>query len=209
MSRDKAGSEKVAAHAEAQRGRILDAAQQCFIADGFHAAAMATIAERAGMSAGLIYRYFENKDAIVLAIIERELQLRRSRIATLHGSVDLAAGLVETFEELRSAAPGVVNAALFLEMSAEATRIESIGGAVRHADRSLRAEFESFLARDPSHGGLGLGAEDAADGALFVQVLAEGMAVRAAREPELDAASLRRALTRFIPWGPRDATSAA
>ena len=36
-------SDKAAARAEAQRERILEAAQQCFIADGFHAATMATI----------------------------------------------------------------------------------------------------------------------------------------------------------------------
>jgi len=38
MSRERAPSEKSAAHAESQRGRILDAAQRCFIADGFNAA---------------------------------------------------------------------------------------------------------------------------------------------------------------------------
>ena len=60
--------------AEAQRERILCAAQRCFIEYGFHAASMASIAETAQMSAGLMYRYFENKSAIVLAIIERQLQ---------------------------------------------------------------------------------------------------------------------------------------
>lgn len=196
-------NEKVAARAEAQRIRILDAAQHCFIADGFHAATMATIAERAEMSTGLIYRYFENKDAIVLAIIERELQLRRARIATLHGAVDLAAGMAETFSDLRSAAPGMVNAALFLEMSSEATRKESIGAAVRHADHLLRADFEAYLARDPSQGGMGLGREEAAAGATFVQILFEGLAVRAAREPDLDPQALLKTLAAFVPWRPQ------
>ena len=41
---------------------ILDAAKKCFIEHGFHAASMANIAETAGMSPGLIYRYFENKE---------------------------------------------------------------------------------------------------------------------------------------------------
>src|SRR3546814_5115905 len=51
----------------AQRERILCAAQKCFVEHGFHAASMASIAETAEMSAGLIYRYFENKNAIILA----------------------------------------------------------------------------------------------------------------------------------------------
>jgi len=57
--------------ASAQRDRILAAAKQCFIEHGFHAASMASIAEAADISAGLIYRYFDNKNAIILAIIER------------------------------------------------------------------------------------------------------------------------------------------
>ena len=63
--------------AEAQRERILCAAQKCFIEHGFHAASMANIAETAQMSAGLMYRYFENKNAIVLAIVQRQLDEKR------------------------------------------------------------------------------------------------------------------------------------
>ena len=70
-----------------------------------------------------MYRYFENKNAIVLAIIERQLQEGRAQIAR--------AALVERTSPPRSSTyltqlagprPVVVNAALFLEMSAEATR---------------------------------------------------------------------------------------
>lgn len=50
--------------AEKQRQRILAAARRCFVERGFHAASMATIADTAEMSQGLIYRYFESKNAI-------------------------------------------------------------------------------------------------------------------------------------------------
>ena len=49
--------ERSAERGQRQRDRILAAAQQCFITHGFHAASMANIADTAGMSAGLIYRY--------------------------------------------------------------------------------------------------------------------------------------------------------
>ena len=55
--------------AEAQRERILAAAQQCFIRRGFHAAGMAAIAEVAGMSPGLIYRYFRDKQEVLFHAI--------------------------------------------------------------------------------------------------------------------------------------------
>ncbi|MGL6222787.1 MAG: TetR/AcrR family transcriptional regulator, partial [Steroidobacteraceae bacterium] len=76
--------------AEAQRDRILCAALKCFIDHGFHAASMASIAETAQMSAGLMYRYFENKNSIVLGIIARQLDEKRAGIRQLHSSNDIA-----------------------------------------------------------------------------------------------------------------------
>ena len=43
-----------------QRERILEAARLCFLKRCFHAASIADIAQEAGMSPGLMYRYFEN-----------------------------------------------------------------------------------------------------------------------------------------------------
>lgn len=194
MSAERASSPRSAAHAEAQRGRILDAAQECFIGQGFHAATMAHIAETAGMSAGLIYRYFESKDAVVLAIIERELRRRRARIAALRGADDLAEGLVAAFRDLQSCEPGTANAALFLEMSAEATRVPRIAAALEASDRLTRADLQAWLARGRAEGGLGLGAGEAANAALLMQIVVEGLAVRSAREPGLDCKRLRQAL---------------
>ena len=186
--------DRAAAHAEAQRTRILDAAQHCFIADGFHAATMATIAERAGVSAGLLYRYFENKDAIVLAIIDRELQVARARIAQLHGGVELVEGMVQKFADMSAADPEAVSPALFLEMSAEATRAPEVADAVARADRLTRSDFQAWLQRPASEGGRGLDASEAASRSLLVQLLFAGLTVRAAREPGLDPAELRGAL---------------
>lgn len=193
-----AAGRKSAEHAQSQRTRILDAAQKCFVESGFHAATMATIADTAQVSAGLIYRYFPGKDAIVLAIIERELQVRRARIATLQSPEELAARLVETFRELRANEPGILNAVLYLEMSAEATRAPKIAAAIRESDRETRDGFRAWLARDPGEGGLGLAPRDADAQALLMQLLVEGMAVRAAREPGLAAAKLRPALEHFL-----------
>jgi AcrR family transcriptional regulator len=74
------GTSRAQAHAGAQRARILAAATTCFAEHGFHAASMASIAEAARMSPGLMYRYFPSKSAIVLAIIERQLAESRAKI---------------------------------------------------------------------------------------------------------------------------------
>ncbi len=71
--------DKAAARTQSQRDRILKAAQQSFIRHGFHAAGMAGIAQAAQMSPGLIYRYFDSKNAIILAIIERQLAEKKAK----------------------------------------------------------------------------------------------------------------------------------
>ena len=88
-----------ASRADAKRDRILCAALKCFIEHGFHAASMANIAETAQMSAGLIYRYFDNKNAIVLAIVQRQLAEKQAAIRQLQSSEQILDGLAQAFEQ--------------------------------------------------------------------------------------------------------------
>lgn len=48
-----------------KRDEIVRAALDLFVEQGFHGAPMALIAERAGVGAGTIYRYFENRDILI------------------------------------------------------------------------------------------------------------------------------------------------
>jgi AcrR family transcriptional regulator len=196
-------TDRVGSRAETQRDRILCAALQCFIEHGFHAASMANIADAAGMSAGLMYRYFDNKNAIVLAIVERQLKEKRTMIQQLHSSHDIAAGLLKTFEQWSARDASVMSVALFLEMSAEATRNPQIAEALRTSDALTRADFEAWLSRSRADGGLGLPADVAASRALLVRWVVDGLALRAARDPGLDVVEVRTALddlfTRLLP----------
>src|SRR5690606_4064328 len=54
------------------RRDVLDAAGACFREEGFHGASMSRIAARAEMSVGHIYRYFDSKEAIIIALVERD-----------------------------------------------------------------------------------------------------------------------------------------
>ncbi len=51
-----------------KRDEIVLAALEIIAENGFHGAPMAMIAERAGVGAGTIYRYFENKDVLIREI---------------------------------------------------------------------------------------------------------------------------------------------
>lgn len=52
-------------HLELKRQIILHAAIACFARDGFHKTTMSDIAEMAGVSDGLAYRYFSGKEEII------------------------------------------------------------------------------------------------------------------------------------------------
>lgn len=180
--------------ADAQRDRILCAALKCFIEHGFHAASMASIADTAQMSAGLMYRYFENKNAIVLGIIERQLEEKRAIIRQLHSSSDIAAGLLTAFERWCAADPDVMNPALFLEMSAEATRNPPLAEALRSFDAGMRKELQAWLGRDRELGGMELPPESAATRALSLQCFIDGLVLRSVRDPDVDRDQLRAAV---------------
>lgn len=58
-----------------KRDEIVRAALELIAEHGFHGAPMASIADRAGVGAGTIYRYFENKDVLITELY-RELEER-------------------------------------------------------------------------------------------------------------------------------------
>ncbi|GFE56290.1 TetR/AcrR family transcriptional regulator [Geobacter sp. AOG1] len=65
-----------------KRDEILRAALALIAEHGFHGAPMALIAERAGVGAGTIYRYFENKDVLINELF-REIEGKiKGRILT-------------------------------------------------------------------------------------------------------------------------------
>jgi AcrR family transcriptional regulator len=55
-----------------KREAILEAALHLFVERGFFGTAVPEIADRAGVGAGTIYRYFESKEALVNAIYRQE-----------------------------------------------------------------------------------------------------------------------------------------
>lgn len=63
-------AESIAAHKEASRAAILDAAQKVFLANGFAGGSLTAIADVAGIPRTTIYEYFPSKGHILLAVLE-------------------------------------------------------------------------------------------------------------------------------------------
>jgi AcrR family transcriptional regulator len=57
-----------------KREAIMNAALDLFVERGFHGVAVPEIADKAGVGAGTIYRYFESKEALVNVLYRQEKQ---------------------------------------------------------------------------------------------------------------------------------------
>ena len=69
----------------ARRAQLLDAALETFVANGYHAAAMDDIAERAGISKPVLYQHFPGKLELYLALLDRSAD---ELVATIRAALD-------------------------------------------------------------------------------------------------------------------------
>src|SRR5436305_6779883 len=114
-----------------RRSQILDAALVCFAKHGFHQASMHDISAEAGISVGLIYRYFENKEAVISAMADRH----KKEIQEVLERARQAPTLLESLEILFTAhccenSPNVLSA-FVVDLYAEASRNLQVANLVR------------------------------------------------------------------------------
>lgn len=84
-----------------KRRQILDGALSVFTARGFDAASMSDIATAANVSKGTLYVYFEDKEHLFVALIERERETqRRGAFEALNEDPDVAHALAQFGEGL-------------------------------------------------------------------------------------------------------------
>ena len=188
---DPVGARDPVVRATQQRERILRAARRCFVRRGFHAASMADIAETAEMSPGLIYRYFPSKNAIVHAIIDREMEEARCILDRLGSAEDMVGAMLEVFERWARGDDEEMNAVLFLEMVAASARDEELAETMRRADAVVRGRLEEVLRCGSPGREEGEAAAARRYSATMLQCLLEGLLVRAVRQPDLDRGMLR------------------
>jgi AcrR family transcriptional regulator len=72
----------------ARRLQLLQAAQDVFVAHGFHAAAMDDIADRAGVSKPVLYQHFPGKRELYLALLEQQVGELADRVAEAMAGTD-------------------------------------------------------------------------------------------------------------------------
>src|SRR6059036_729789 len=132
-----------------RRSQILDAALVCFAKRGFHQASMHDISAEAGISVGLIYRYFENKEAVISAMADRH----KKEISEMLNRARQAPTLLESLEILFTAhccedAPQLVSA-FVVDLYAEASRNPHVADLVRDVLQTAMAGVTELISRAP------------------------------------------------------------
>lgn len=131
---------------EARRNQVLDAATTCFVAGGFHRTSMQELAKAARMSVGHIYHYFANKEAIIEAIVQRDLDDFLELIEELYEAGNPAEGLVARTDEGVDVMLDPTRAALRVEVLAEGSRNARLAAAMHRTDRIVRDQLRAALA---------------------------------------------------------------
>jgi AcrR family transcriptional regulator len=138
----------------ARRQQLLHAARDVFVAQGFHAAAMDDIADRAGVSKPVLYQHFPGKRELYLALLEQQVD--------------------ELSDRVRQAMAGTAD---------NRTRVDGAVGAyfdfVDAEGEAFRLVFESDLRNDPEvRDAVDRGARHC------IEAIAEVIAVETGADPE-------------------------
>src|SRR5438034_2601624 len=176
-----------------RRSQILDAALVCYAQRGFHQASMHDLSAEAGISVGLIYRYFENKEAVISAMADRH----KKEISEMLERARQAQTLLESLEILFTAhccenEPRVISA-FVVDLYAEASRNPQVADLVRDVLQTAMDGVTELIARSPE-------AESATHGlkpyelAELIFAVARGMLMFDVLRPQEMTAAERRAL---------------
>ncbi len=109
----------------ARRKQLLAAAQEVFVANGYHAAAMDDIAERAGVSKPVLYQHFPGKLELYLALLDTHCD----------ALIDRVRGAMDATTDNKDRVGGAMRA--YFEF-------------VDHESEAFRLVFESDLRNDPA-----------------------------------------------------------
>jgi len=125
---------------------ILNQVKSIFALNGFDGTSMQDLAQATQMSVGNFYRYFPSKDAIIIALVKRELM----EIETVFGAVQTAADpgaiLMQLLRHRIETLP-FEEAALWSEVQAASYRSPEIATLIGTVDETVRNNVVMALVR--------------------------------------------------------------
>jgi AcrR family transcriptional regulator len=169
---------------------VLEAAARILERHGFEGYTTNAIAERAGVSIGSLYQYFPGKDAVTVALIERECALLLADVSEADSMLDH-----------RDAINHLINAAVAHQMrrprlarllDLEESRLP-IGSRIRPASDAIHGALVRLLSRpDGAYSG------NMKEAAFDLLAIAKGMVDAAGERGETDAHQLEKRVRRAV-----------
>ena len=171
-----------------RRNRILDAAEHCFAANGFHRTTMPDICKAAGISAGALYLYFDSKEALISGISERDRAEIIQQFAALEDAPDFFEGLKQVMRRCILEQPPH-KSRLYLAIASEATHNPAVARLLAECDGAIRGSLLHILEKAEAHGRI---APSVPIGRIVgvMTVIADGMFWRRAVDPQFDLVSV-------------------
>lgn len=131
--------------ANARRAKVVQAARELFLQQGFHATGIARIAQASGVLVGQIYRDFANKEAIVAALVGEDLDrcMRPKELCAARESGDRDA--VRAWLRGYVSGAEVPNVGMVMEIMAESARNDRIADVFKGVDSVMQAQLTAAL----------------------------------------------------------------
>lgn len=151
-----------------------------------------------------MYRYFANKRALILALIERQLRHDQASISEMPAASDLVEGLLACYQQwargevLPIHGNAIASVALYAEINAEAHRDPVLAEVLRTHDKQTSGAIHAWLRQHDVNLGRPVDEEQIAGRTLLLRLLVEGLAMRAVRDPDLPPARVRALLADAI-----------
>jgi TetR/AcrR family transcriptional regulator, repressor for uid operon len=122
---------------EERMRQILGGARSCFIQRGFHASSISEISAAAGVSIANIYQYFPSKEALIVVLIEVDLQRHHELIARFWSTDFSQAAIRDIMADIFLTEQGHALAVLRAEIASEGARNPQVAALLRDAEAGL------------------------------------------------------------------------
>jgi AcrR family transcriptional regulator len=143
----------------ARRAQLLESALEVFVAQGYHAAAMDDIAERAGVSKPVLYQHFPGKLELYLALLDQScdtiIARCREALESTEDNKQRVAATMDVFYDYVASAHGAFRLVFESDLTNEPAVRERVDRVTRecaeaiteviHTDTGLPAEHSRLL----------------------------------------------------------------
>ena len=169
---------------------VLEAAARILERHGFEGYTTNAIAERAGVSIGSLYQYFPGKDAVTVALIERECALLLADVSEADSMVDHRDAINHLIDAAVAHQMRRPRLARLLDL--EESRLP-IGSRIRPASDAIHGVLVRLLSRpDADYSG------NMKEAAFDLLAIAKGMVDAAGERGETDAHQLEKRVRRAV-----------